>query len=368
VKIYDAVVAGGGVAGATAALALASCGRTVLLIESTDQRAAKIGETLAPETKPLLEKLGLWDDFTKAGHLPCPGHRSAWGSEELHENDFIFNPHGNAWQLDRAGFEDFLRLKAEKKGARVLRNRSANTLIRQRTSWRIEINGEKYESNWVIDATGRSSRLARQVGIIREVVDHLVSIHTRSSIRDRPDADARTIVESHREGWWYSALVPDGKRVIAFQTDADCKLPKRCSSLDWFLERLEETRHLRELVAASGYQFTAKTHVVSAHSSKLEQTSGEGWLAVGDAAASFDPLSGQGLFNALLSGTKAAEVIFSGGGAAVKDYDLWWQHLWNHYLDERHRFYRAENRWSNSKFWAARHGEKIHDRGRRDRL
>ena len=44
----------------------------------------------------------------------------------------------------------------------------------------------------------------------------------------------------------------------------------------------------------------------AAHSSWIEAASGPGWLAVGDAALACDPLSSQGLFNALYSALMAA--------------------------------------------------------------
>ena len=34
------------------------------------------------------------------------------------------------------------------------------------------------------------------------------------------DADQRTLIEATPDGWWYSATVPDGTLVLAFQTDA----------------------------------------------------------------------------------------------------------------------------------------------------
>ena len=45
----------------------------------------------------------------------------------------------------------------------------------------------------------------------------------------------------------------------------------------------------------------------AAHSARLQPLAGPAWFAAGDAACSFDPLSSQGLLNALYSGLAAAE-------------------------------------------------------------
>jgi flavin-dependent dehydrogenase len=45
----------------------------------------------------------------------------------------------------------------------------------------------------------------------------------------------------------------------------------------------------------------------------LSPAGGEGWIAVGDAVASFDPITSQGLFNALSTSLVAAGAILSSG-------------------------------------------------------
>jgi flavin-dependent dehydrogenase len=359
VKSYDVILAGGGIAGSAAAAILATHGLRVLILGFAMPKKTNLGETLSPEAKPLLQEMGLWTEFISSRHLPSPGNCSAWGSEDLHEQDFIFNPHGHAWRLDRAEFEKLLQNNAVKKGAQVLPCLLTRNPVCHRGTWQIEVGGFHFESSWLMDASGRGSRLARLLGVRRQAYDSLVSIHTWSTTPNEMDFDRRILIESQRDGWWYSALLPDGDRMVAFQTDGDCLPSKPDSHQAWFSERLKETRHLRELLAANKCRLAGTTQVVSAHSSKLEKVVGSGWIAVGDAAASFDPLSGQGLFNALLSAKKAVQTILHGGTADLHEYDLWWNSLWNRYLSERERFYAAENRWRDSTFWRKRYAEAL---------
>jgi|KBSSwiStaDraftv2_1062776.scaffolds.fasta_scaffold479824_2 hypothetical protein len=59
----------------------------------------------------------------------------------------------------------------------------------------------------------------------------------------------------------------------------------------------------------SAFDLQTDTRVVTAHSSRLDRVSGDGWLAVDDAAMAFDPLSSQGLTHALASGIRAGEAL-----------------------------------------------------------
>lgn len=59
--------------------------------------------------------------------------------------------------------------------------------------------------------------------------------------------------------------------------------------------------------------------IVPADSSLLEEVSGPGWLALGDAAASTDPRAGQGLWAALLAGLSAARLV-GASSQVLRDY------------------------------------------------
>ena len=63
---------------------------------------------------------GLLDRLAAGGHLPCYGNLAVWGADEPQAADFLFNPYGHGWHVDRARFDAMLREATVAAGA-VLR-------------------------------------------------------------------------------------------------------------------------------------------------------------------------------------------------------------------------------------------------------
>src|SRR6185503_12200340 len=161
-----------------AALALAQAGRRVLLLDDSSDTLFKIGEALPPAARQLLQEVGLWDGFVAQSHLPCYGNLSAWGSSELHATDFIFDPNGVGWHLDRLRFDRLLQQAAAEAGVEVRTGAKLNTKTCEfsRDSWSISVNGAELRSRWLIDATGRRSAVARAQGVNRCADDGLIAL------------------------------------------------------------------------------------------------------------------------------------------------------------------------------------------------
>ena len=116
----DVAIAGGGPAGAIAALTLVSVGADVVLIEGSRYAEPRVGEMLPPSARPLLVRLGVWETVAALGAKRSHGHESAWGGPELAARPFIFHPHGHGWHLDRARFDAMLAARAADAGAHLL--------------------------------------------------------------------------------------------------------------------------------------------------------------------------------------------------------------------------------------------------------
>ena len=161
-----------------------------------------------------------------------------------------------------------------------------------------------------------------------------------------------TLVEAVENGWWYSVCVPGPRLVAVYMTDADLLAPSTSRSIRFWWQQIQKTTHTQALI--SPYPLESGPFIFAANSSKLNVLSGRGWLAVGDAAVAYDPLSSQGVYQALESGVRAAQAIrnyFAGDCTALPSYAAETEEHFNQYLHTRNRYYGLETRWPDSTFW-----------------
>jgi flavin-dependent dehydrogenase len=142
----------------------------VVLVERQRQSPPRIGEALPPAARRLLNDMGLIDEFIAQGHVPCYGNRSIWGRTAPAETDFLRDPDGHGWHLDRARFDAWLRHTAVTRGAMPLMPARLLSIRRGDEGWQVRIatsGGEQIVSAaFAIDAGGRSAPLARQIGAV----------------------------------------------------------------------------------------------------------------------------------------------------------------------------------------------------------
>jgi flavin-dependent dehydrogenase len=86
---------------------------------------------------------------------------------------------------------------------------------------------------------------------------------------------------------------------------------------------------------------------MEAGGARLEPFHGDGWLACGDAALSFDPLSSQGLLTAIYSGKLASEFLLQQlKGREDDSYELALMNIWRTYSARNKAFYaRCSYQW-----------------------
>ena len=303
----------------------------------------------------MLVKLGLWERFEADGHPHCYARRSVWGAPEPVELDGLIDPDGFGWRLDRRRFERSLRLSAQEKGAILLAPARPATVERDAGGWRISLDdGREVETRLLIDAAGRSSRLLRRFGARRRAADRLICAWTHAPLRR--EAAEITYTESEPDGWWYSAPLPGGRRILAFHTDADLPAAQMLRD-DRLVRRALARPALSRELGDCDLSAAAPARLCAAHGARLGTVAGDGWFAAGDAATAFDPLSSQGLFNALYTGMAAAEAAgkaLAGEEAAAAGYAGRLDEIWAAYERRLALFYGAERRWPGSPFWARR--------------
>ncbi|MBX3711434.1 MAG: tryptophan 7-halogenase [Lysobacter sp.] len=364
----DVVIAGGGPAGAAAAIALARTGRDVLLVAGSDAAGFKVGEGLPPNARSLLRDLGVLERTLTDGHRASPGTCAVWGDITPHANDFLFQLHGHGLQLDRTRFDAMLRDAAMQAGAEILPDARVRIMApgdstRPHRLALQPVDGQTYagiesiDADWLIDATGRAASLARALGARRIAHDAQIAFHQRLRSARDDDQDGRTWVEAVENGWWYSVLLPSRERLVAFLTDADLCDHRRLLYGDGLWRALVDAPALHALCTAHGYAPASRASGADASGCHLDLASGERWFAVGDAALAFDPLSSKGIANAIYTGLRAADALFhheSGDAAALDGYARHLLDIHRVYREQLRAFHAMETRWPEAPYWSRR--------------
>jgi len=354
---YDVAVLGGGPAGAAAALSLKRLrpALRVALVEASRYTAWRVGETLSPGCRELLAGLGCWEAFLGERFLESFGTRAAWGGDEVYDHEFLFSARGNGWHVDRARFDSMLCAAARAEGAEVFPEARFAGAGRLDGGWKLALrrggNREQIEAAWVIDATGRAAAFAVRQGARRLAADRLVGVAMRFC---GAGSDSTTLVEAQPDGWWYSAAIPESGLVVALMSDADLVRRQGLSERERWFQQLARSRHTAARIA--GAVAEAGPIVRAAHSQRLSVFGGDGWLAAGDAACTFDPLSSQGILKALRTGKIASFVALDAleGRESLARYEQLLAAEYTQYLETRAWFYGEEGRWPASPFWARR--------------
>lgn len=326
---HQVCIFGAGPAGLAVAARLLDKGLDVIVLERIPTLKPWGGESFSGAIRTPLTTLGIWNAFVAAGHVEGHERQTAWGGEP-HAESAIFRPHGGLWHVDRGRFDEDLRTSVEQRADVFRQYRRLDSIERISGIWRIKVDGQHgLTAHYLVDATGRTRALARWLDARVVSHDRLIALTAAVSHREGGPYIRSMLVASAPFGWWYTAPIPKG-HVIALLTDPD-------------LVAKEARQLLRPVPANSAF-----THVAP----------GAGWMPVGDACASHDPLCGWGVHRALENGIKLADAItgyLSSGNAS--SLDAFHQHCctqYDAYLGGLAYRYAMEDRWPEAPFWKRR--------------
>ncbi len=328
---FDVVVLGAGPAGVAAALGTARLGYRTAIV--TRPRSPTV-EGLSARAFARLIDTGL-EHVARCASAPAArfvcwaGDRSVRGQESI---------------VKREDFDT--QLRAALVGSPVRWIDAAVRRVRHVGHvWQVETSSGVLSGRAVLDARGRRARRYDQRGPLLVALNAICQTHERSG--------PGSAVVALDDGWCWFARTGDGLLSLQFVGAA-----AEHASSHGFAARIQAAmRALPEfgltLDRASALEATGARAAVARYS---RPSQGPGYLRIGDAAVAMDPLSGNGIYEALRSAHVCAAAINSylrGAEWAVlaRFVDEQARELWRRSVTAAGDFYRLQAAHTHGEFW-----------------
>lgn len=291
---FDAVILGAGPAGISAAILCAQRGLQVALLEQSHFPRERPGETLQPGIEVLLQQLGVADAVNQAGFVRHRGHWVQWAGEP-HFSEFGQDAAGPwlGYQIPRDVLDALLLRQAISIGVRVIQPCRALKLIRDpRRVCGVQTDQGAFTAPYLIDASGASSWLSRQMGLTWRRFSPQLIAHYGYCNAESPDDTLLCGIQADRFGWYWTAKI---------QSDR----------YHWTRLCFDPASKAQAVAPAAFNPLMASGRVRGADVSwrLCQQAAGDGYFIAGDAAFVLDPSSSHGVLKALMSGMMAAHGV-----------------------------------------------------------
>ena len=331
---FDAIIVGGGPAGASAGVHLAASGARVLLAERERFPREKLcGEFISPECLEHFARLGVLEEMGRGGGARvsetvfyAPSGRgvsvpSAWfGGHE-----------GDALGLSRAEMDARLLARAREAGVRVIEDAALAALVVEGGGVRgVRLHSaggvvREFRARVTLDATGRHRavvrRAEREMGREgngrRDGRESLVAF--KAHLEGARGAEGVCEIYFYPGGYGGLSPVEGGLSNLCFIARA--RDVRRCESDPERVLREVLMRNRRASEALKDARAKTRWLGVSLEGfGRHEPAPFEGLLAVGDAAAFIDPFTGSGMLMALEGGELAARAVSNWLAPGVEDF------------------------------------------------
>jgi len=357
----EVIIVGRGIAGLVLSWLLDRQGiEHIVLGRKEERRVFSLGETLPPSAIPLLSSLGLKEIFEELSIRKTKGYHSIWGSEKVTDHHFNFqDPTTHGLKLDKSEIMRYFEGLQREKLMYFTKIHKVQSSNEKGVCLDIETEQEEktLRSKYIIDATGRNRAVLKSLNIQSKRYDQLTaySCHLPSVKYDQ--LPYGVISEAFEQGWGIVSDIINEQNVLTLFTESSNPQQSQFRDYKQWKALLLGTKALKYFLTA--YSDDVKIVGADASSSMPSSVAGENWLAIGDAAMAFDPLSSHGITNVLYTANKASELLLevlqNGRTSDFHLYDISIKKIFEGYQMAKTQLYREEKRWSDHIFWKNMH-------------
>lgn len=318
-QVFDAIVIGGGPAGATCAYKLAAEGHSVLLLEKAQFPRFHIGESMVPYLSELFKTIGI-DEKVKEAQFVGKGGVEFFSKTtgELRRQNFENLAEGQkkrTYNLNRARFDALLLEHARETGAQVLLEAEVKKFVFDGE----RIAGVEYQyqsrryiatASFVVDASGRAGLISKHFNL-RKMNHRLENVavfqhYTNTVKENNAGVEGDVLFSGHKDGWLWA--IPIERDTISVGAVMPLSLLKQSNPEKMLKIHTERAPRIKQAIEGATPLFD-KPKVELDFCYYTEKFVGPGYFLVGDAACFVDPLFSGGVFLSMICGMKAAQAI-----------------------------------------------------------
>jgi flavin-dependent dehydrogenase len=327
----DVCIIGAGPAGAFTAYLLAKQGLNVHVLEAQAQVKRKIcGEYLCPLGVELLKQHGLENivhAYPPVVGMKIVSHRGVMLNTYFPEKE-AKEMHGMS--VNRRKFDSQFIELAEEAGAKFFFDESVRSLEYKNDMWSIKTASSEFSSTLMIGADGRRSFVAQTLGLSRGLATKRIALHSYIQTQN-----------SGRQGEMH--LFSDGSYVGLDPIDEqEMNLSLVCNSYE-VLDRKGKSNVLQSYLEQSenlSQRFLPldpdlKIYAITPLKHQVSRSIFPAGALVGDAGGFIDPLTGEGMYNALLTAQMLSATI-------LQSKDNLAQVNFRQYEKKKNRFFRQK--------------------------
>ncbi|MCM8534154.1 MAG: NAD(P)/FAD-dependent oxidoreductase [Lentisphaeraceae bacterium] len=288
------LIIGDGPCGTSAAIYAAQADLDVTLL-SPDTQTEKSHEKPLQSLYPDIEKLlGLISAKDALNSSKCGQYSGVSINDKFTPLSQYSDTADLGFHIDRNKFDNYLLTKANEAGVHIVNQRARHLIqVEERISAIILENGKTLNCDYIIDASGMNRFVGRRLELAE--VNHSPELTVTTGVVE----DANSTIDKNDFSFYTESL--GWYWLIKGKND----------TITWTKLSLKSNQDLAPPKVLKNHTPIGKTIAHNMTWRSFENTALSGALLAGDAANNIDPAAGQGVYSAVASGIKAAQIIIS---------------------------------------------------------